>query len=481
MNDADPAPNALAIKHERRSTRIPEAVRVSVSGQSKAGSPFSELTLTLVVNCHGCVYPSRNEPEKGSWVTLGFPNQISDPKAQPVRAQVRFVRAPQNPNEHCEVGVELESPANIWRIESAPEDWLRYPASLGSAVGDVPGAAPGMAAQSAERSAAPVDAANQKLQASSNGSEKPERVTSSPDQFLRALEKNIRLAAEKAVELAVTSHLNPAVHQAITAIDKFGQAGVRQIAEHSANCKEKVASLAHDELSRRIQADLTNAEERLQKKLELSLKEIQEKTEEETKNATSRGHLALAESVDFLKDTSRDLQEKFSASLREATDRTAAELSAETVRFSDRQLALLNKQVQAAIAESSALLDARAADARSQLETAAMTLINNFNRKAAAEIERASVDARQNFMTTLTSFADEARLAWEARQRTWQDEIVRANQEQCDQFRQRLDAILQSSVVTAVSSINQHSSALLNSLSKKADEQPIEVAHDSSR
>ena len=377
--------------------------------------------------------------------------------------------------------MELESPANIWRIESAPEDWLRYPASLGSAVGDVPGAAPGMAAQSAERSAAPVDAANQKLQASSNGSEKPERVTSSPDQFLRALEKNIRLAAEKAVELAVTSHLNPAVHQAITAIDKFGQAGVRQIAEHSANCKEKVASLAHDELSRRIQADLTNAEERLQKKLELSLKEIQEKTEEETKNATSRGHLALAESVDFLKDTSRDLQEKFSASLREATDRTAAELSAETVRFSDRQLALLNKQVQAAIAESSALLDARAADARSQLETAAMTLINNFNQKAAAEIERASVDARQNFMTTLTSFADEARLAWEARQRTWQDEIVRANQEQCDQFRQRLDAILQSSVVTAVSSINQHSSALLNSLSKKADEQPIEVAHDSSR
>ncbi|MGD0908632.1 MAG: hypothetical protein ABSA96_13700, partial [Candidatus Acidiferrales bacterium] len=72
MNDADPAPNALAIKHERRSTRIPEAVRVSVSGQSKAGSPFSELTLTLAVNCHGCVYPSRNEPEKGSWVTLGL-------------------------------------------------------------------------------------------------------------------------------------------------------------------------------------------------------------------------------------------------------------------------------------------------------------------------------------------------------------------------------------------------------------------------
>ena len=481
MNNVDPAPNALAIKQERRSTRIPEAVRVSVSGQSKAGSPFSELTLTLAVNCHGCVYHSRNEPEKGSWVTLGFPNQISDPKAQPVRAQVRFIRAPQNSNEHCEVGVELESPANIWRIQSAPEDWHRFPNSLNSSTGDGSVYVHATATHVPERSPVPADAADPKLQTSAITTDKPERVTSSPDQFLRALEKNIRLAAEKAVELAVTSHLNPAVNQAITAIDKFGQAGVRQITEHSTNCKEKVIGLAHDELSRRMHADLVDAEDRLEKKLELSLKEIQEKTEEETKSATSRGHIILAESVDFLKDTSRDLQEKFSATLRDAMDRTAAELSAETVRFSDRQLALLNKQVQSAITESSALLDARAADARAQLETAATTLIDNFNRKAAVEIERAAVDARQNFMSSLTSFAEEARLAWEARQRAWQDEIVRANEQQSAQFRQRLDSILQSSVVTAVSSINQHSSALLNSLSKKPDEQLVEVVQEPSR
>ena len=481
MTNIDASADALAIRQERRSTRIPEAVRVSVSGQSKAGSSFSELTLTLAVNCHGCVYPSRNEPENGSWVTLGFPNQISDPKAQPVRAQVKYVRTPQNPNEHCEVGVELESPANIWRIESAPEDWLRFPSSLDSAAGDASGSAHSTGAQSAERPVASADAANQKLQSSTMSSERTERVTSSPDQFLRALEKNIRLAAEKAVELAVASHLNPAVHQAITAIDKFGQAGVRQIAEHGTNCKERVVSLAHDELSRRLQADLTLAEERLQKKLELSLNEIQEKTDDATKSATSKGHLILAESVDFLKDTSRELQEKFSADLREATDRTAAELSAETVRFSDRQLALLNKQVQSAITESSALLDARAADARSQLETMASTLIDNFNQKAAVEIERASVDARQNFMSSLTSFADEARAAWESRQRAWQDEIVRTHEQQCEQFRQRLDNILQSSIVTAVSSINQHSSALLNSMTKKPEEQLMEVANESLR
>jgi hypothetical protein len=295
------------------------------------------------------------------------------------------------------------------------------------------------------------------------------------------LEKNIRLAAEKAVELAVTSHLNPAVNQAIMAIDKFSQAGVRQLAEHGTNCKEKLIHAAHDELSRRLQADLAQAGERLERKLELSLTDIQEKSDDVTKNATLKGHLLLAESVDFLKDTARDLQEQFSATLREAMDRTAAELTAETVRFSDRQLAFLNKQVQSAIAEGSTLLEARGADARSQLEAAANTLLKNFQEKAAVEIERSSVDARENFMTSLTSFADEARTAWEARQRDWQDELVRANEQQSAQFRQRLDAILQSSIVTAVTSINQHSSDLLNSLAKNSEGQLMEVGHESSR
>src|SRR4029077_6573329 len=106
-------------------------VRVNVSGESKLGTVFSESTLTLAENCHGCSSPSRNEHRKGSWVTLKFPNQASNPRTHPVRAQVRFVRLPQNPKDHYEVGVELGTPANVWRIESVPKDWLRFP-ELGS-------------------------------------------------------------------------------------------------------------------------------------------------------------------------------------------------------------------------------------------------------------------------------------------------------------------------------------------------------------
>src|ERR1035437_874540 len=172
--------------------------------------------------------------------------------------------------------------------------------------------------------------------------------------------------------------------------------------------------------------DVTHSEERLQKQLEVSLNEIRETSHAIAKTATSAGHLILAESVDFLKETSRELQGQYSAQLHETTDRASAELSAETVRFSDRQFALLTKQAQAAVGESSTLLEARAAEARTQLETAANTMLSDFHQKASVEIDQASIDVRQNFMSSLTSFADGVRADWEAKQRAWQAEVARS-------------------------------------------------------
>ena len=113
-------------------------------------------------------------------------------------------------------------------------------------------------------------------------------------------------------------------------------------------------------------------------------------------------------------------------------------------------------------------METRAAEARSQMETTASAMLADFQRKAAAEIEQAAITVQQNFMSSLTSFADEARAQLETKQRDWLDEMARLNQQQCEQFRQRLDEILQSSLVTAISSINEHSTALLRSMTKDA-------------
>ena len=476
MADLGTVPNKLTVRNARRSTRISESVRFRVSGQNKLGGSFSELTLTLAVNCHGCIYPSQSEPRIGSWVTLEFLNQQSDPNAHPVRAQVRFVGAPRSPNEHYQVGVELETPANAWGIGSAPKDWLRFPVLV---KGTVQAITPPVGPQVLD----PAPLSTGTTEPTPKAPTPPpdpgrlDRMAFSSDQLLRALEKNLQLAAEKAVASAVTSQMDSAVNQAKTVIEKLSQASVRQVEEYCARFQEKLITSAHDELLSRLQADLTHAEERLQKQLEVSLTEFQETTQGVAKRASSETRLVLAESLDFLKETARELQGQFSTLLRETTDRAAAELSAETVRFSDRQLALLAEQAQVAIGEGSTLLDTQAAEARSQLETAANTMLGDFHQKASIEVDQAAIKVRQNFKSSLPSFTDEIRANWEARQRACEDAVARSSENQAEQFRQRLEAILRSSMVNAISAVNEHSSALLNSLSKETEEQLKEATH----
>ena len=476
MADLGTVPNKLTVRNARRSTRISESVRFRVSGQNKLGGSFSELTLTLALNCHGCIYPSQSEPRIGSWVTLEFLNQQSDPNAHPVRAQVRFVGAPRSPNEHYQVGVELETPANAWGIGSAPKDWLRFPVL---AKGTVQAITPLVGPQVLD----PAPLSTGTTEPTPKAPTPPpdpgrlDRMAFSSDQLLRALEKNLQLAAEKAVASAVTSQMDSAVNQAKTVIEKLSQASVRQVEEYCARFQEKLITSAHDELLIRLQADLTHAEERLQKQLEVSLTEFQETTQGVAKRASSETRLVLAESLDFLKETARDLQGQFSTQLRETTDRAAAELSAETVRFSDRQLALLAEQAQVAIGEGSTLLDTQAAEARSQLEAAANTMLGDFHQKASIEVDQAAIKVRQNFKSSLPSFTDEIRANWEARQRACEDAVARSSENQAEQFRQRLEAILRSSMVNAISAVNEHSSALLNSLSKETEEQLKEATH----
>lgn len=134
------------------------------------------------------------------------------------------------------MGVELETPANVWRIESTPKDWLRFPVLVSGTAGTVRATTPPAGSQVLDPPPISTGTAELTPQASTIPPDpgRLDRVASSPDQLLRALEKNLQQAAEKAVASAVTSHLNSAVNQAITAIDKFSQASVRQVEEYCA-------------------------------------------------------------------------------------------------------------------------------------------------------------------------------------------------------------------------------------------------------
>ncbi len=113
-------------------------------------------------------------------------------------------------------------------------------------------------------------------------------------------------------------------------------------------------------------------------------------------------------------------------------------------------------------------LEARAAGARSQLETAAGSALAEFHVMARNEIEQFISETRQSVQSSLASFVDEARADWENRQRASQEERVHSSEKEIENFRQRLETILNSSMIAAVSAIQEQSKTLLESLAKGA-------------
>ena len=72
---ADSAADARVEAQKRRSTRIAQAVPITVTGVDALGRPFQERTSTVVVNCHGFRYQSKHYVLKNTWVTAEVPQR----------------------------------------------------------------------------------------------------------------------------------------------------------------------------------------------------------------------------------------------------------------------------------------------------------------------------------------------------------------------------------------------------------------------
>jgi hypothetical protein len=285
MDDFTPSktPNLATTGNKRRSTRIFKPVRLKVFGESRVGTSQLEWTSAVAVSCHGCLYASRHEYRPGSWVTLEVSNQRINAKPRPVRAQVRFVRLPGSPRELYCVGVELETPANVWGIKPAPEDWLPYSDSVTAAAGAARAVAPATeppmpTPTEQEIHTLPDPTESEPSVPVSSGSIEPmpqestalpgpgtgEHVAVSPEELIRELEKKLQQAAEKAVASAVASQLHTAVNEAVKAIEGASQEGIRKV-EASLRRRETLVVTAREGSLSRLEAGLANAGELLRR------------------------------------------------------------------------------------------------------------------------------------------------------------------------------------------------------------------------
>jgi hypothetical protein len=108
---------------KRRSTRIVQAVPLTVTGVDALGQPFKERTTTVMVNCHGCKYQSKHYVPKNSIVTLDIPTPEPGRPPHSVQGRVVWVQRPRTVRELFQIGLEFEKPGNVWGIAFPPDDW----------------------------------------------------------------------------------------------------------------------------------------------------------------------------------------------------------------------------------------------------------------------------------------------------------------------------------------------------------------------
>jgi len=232
---------------KRRSTRIVQAVPITVAGVDALGRPFQERTSTLIINCHGCRYQSKHYVLKNMWVSFEVPHNDSGRAPRSVRGRVTWIQRPRTVRELFQIGVELEVPGNVWGIAFPPGDWfpfpeaasnLEIPASPESVIAEPSGSnwnAEGAQAPQAQEPVehnvrvlplpgggdASVQLARQvarlvteaKQQVQNTVRESATRAVAAETRpLLAALQIQLKDAAEKSVEAAVAAHLERTQH-----------------------------------------------------------------------------------------------------------------------------------------------------------------------------------------------------------------------------------------------------------------------------
>jgi len=424
----------------RRSTRINSPVRLVIEAKNKIGQPFQEKTSVVSLNLHGCRYRSRHDYSIGMWVTLRLTEPRGEAESAVLRAQVRSVRAPKNPNELYQIGVELESPANVWGIPAPPSDWERaFEAAALLKVrrdNDLPTPLP--SAATAERE--PAAAATTPTPA--------EQVL--PTQFIPIL--------QKAVRTAVAKQLDESLKDALWKFDEVSRARMQQAEESLERRIEMIVYTSRAEVVGRLHSRLAEDQQRWKEQQDA----YRSRTEEIADGLEKLGadtRRDLAETKTFVERAAGELEPRMRDQITASVERASQEFEAAVARVSDHQLAQLAESALTVTREASLQLEAGAAEARLLMESAANRL-QELQRQADAQFKIIS-EANERIISSVAALDAENRVGCQERIRKLEDDLARAADRSTEQFRNGLNSLL-SSLVDTVSTGEEHTESTLH-------------------
>ncbi len=495
----------------RRSTRIERPVPLLISGHDGLGQEFLERTSAVSLNLHGCRYPSRHDTHVGSWITLQIGEAPLGEIVTTVRAQVRSVQIPRNPRDLYHVGVQLEAPANVWRIPAPPPDWLTAaerlkselpPSKEQTAAATGPGRAPtaediplpppisikaapaastnghreidrrdlsdalaGLASSitmpspalptTAKAGAGPATS-NPVAVESAAAYSRPNRVAITPERLLAALQPKIEKAVETAILTAISKHLPPALHAAVNSIDAAREASLQQVSNASAQQRSALVHTSREEVLARLEDRLDEVRTRWDSQLDgyrIRAEEIVQRIDRQAGASQKNLGDAREASERALRETQQKISTVIAASLSGALE----EFNRGVAQASHRYLTNFLEEAQSLTSEATAHLEANVAEARATVQTSAGEALAEFRRQAELHATVTATDTTQRITSALAAVDAEHRAACDARRNSIQADVARSTEQVTEQFRQGLRAFFYSCLVAAVGAVEQHS------------------------
>jgi hypothetical protein len=343
MSLATPADNGrFSGIDARRSTRLEHAIPLIIMGKDKLGELSQEATSAVSLNLHGCRFPSLHDYPVETWVDLRVTEPNGGAKSPLVRARVRSIHGPKTAQELHQIGVEFEAPSNVWGIPIPPEDWRCAPSAAADRAKD-----PGLA--------------------------KPERVVITKDQLVKALQGKLQVAAEKAVAGAFATQLDGAVKKALSKIAEFSRASLRQTQEFTRQHLDSLVNSSQEEVLTRLTGQLGEVQSRWAEE-QSAYRSRAEEIAGQLEKLVTETQQSFTDAQAFIGTLAHELGPQFQSlhtRLDEYAARAAEDFEVLVTSASARHLVQLKENALKMTQETSAQLEARAAEVASQLTKAA--------------------------------------------------------------------------------------------------------------
>jgi hypothetical protein len=293
---------------------------------------------------------------------------------------------------------------------------------------------------------------------------RPARLSITPERFLAALQPRIEKAAETAILAAVSKHLAPAIHAAVTSIDAAREASIQQVSNASAQQRSALVHTSREELLARLEDRLDEVRSRWDAQLDgyrIRAEEIVQRVDRQAGQAQKN----LGDAREASERALRETQQRISTLIADSLSGALEEFNRGVSQASHRQLTNLLEEAQSLTREATALLESNVAEARATVQTSASEGLAEFRRQTEIHATVTATDTTQRVTSALAALDAEHRAACDARRNSIQADVARSTEQVTEQFRQGLRAFFYSCLVAAVGAVEQHSQVTREGLS----------------